>query len=238
MNFGIIAAGEGSRLVQEGVNVPKPLVILNGKPMIERLIDLFCNCGAENINIIVNEEMKEVFSFLEEKKKNVLCPLKITVKSTPSSMHSFYELARELAPKGRYIVTTVDTVFREIDFRGYVKAFVEAGVETQGMMPVTSFIDDEKPLYVKTELGGRITAFLDKKDEDVKYISAGIYGLSQSSLPVLEKALAEGTHRMRNYQRALVASGLDLQAYDIGKVVDVDHAGDIITAEKFLNENL
>ena len=30
MNYAIIAAGEGSRLMQEGVAQPKPLVELNG----------------------------------------------------------------------------------------------------------------------------------------------------------------------------------------------------------------
>ncbi|MDY3008013.1 MAG: NDP-sugar synthase, partial [Sodaliphilus sp.] len=34
MNYGIIAAGEGSRLAQEGVAKPKPLVELNGEPMV------------------------------------------------------------------------------------------------------------------------------------------------------------------------------------------------------------
>ena len=236
MNFGIIAAGEGSRLAQEGIEVPKPLVKIDGKPMIGRLIDIFCDCGATSISVIVNEEMKEVRSFLEEKKNELSCELHLTVKSTPSSMHSFYELASRLAPLGRYIVTTVDTIFRKIDFEGYVKAFEESSQQTDGMMVVTPFIDDEKPLYVKTAPGGEITAFLDQKEEGVNLVSGGIYGLSEKSLPVLEKALARGVHRMRNYQRALIEAGLDLQAYEIGKVLDVDHAADIQKAEVFLKD--
>ena len=39
---------------------------------------------------------------------------------------------------------------------------------------------------------------------------------------------------MRNYQRALIAGGLHLKAYPIGKILDVDHAGDIAKAEAFL----
>ena len=49
--------------------------------------------------------------------------------------------------------------------------------------------------------------------------------------------MAEGVSRMRNYQRALVAAGLKLKAFQFGKVVDVDHAGDIATAERFISEN-
>ena len=56
MHYGIIAAGEGSRLVREGVALPKPLVDLDGRPMIERLIDIFVSLGAESVGIIVNEQ--------------------------------------------------------------------------------------------------------------------------------------------------------------------------------------
>ena len=49
MHYAIIAAGEGSRLVGEGLNVPKPLVDLDGRPMIKRLIDIMMECGAESL---------------------------------------------------------------------------------------------------------------------------------------------------------------------------------------------
>ena len=60
MNYAIIAAGEGSRLAQEGVKWPKPLVRLNDTALIDRLIQIFLNKKATAIRVIVNEEMKEV----------------------------------------------------------------------------------------------------------------------------------------------------------------------------------
>ena len=47
MKFAIISAGEGSRLSQEGVALPKPLVQLNGVAMIDRLIQIFVRNGAD-----------------------------------------------------------------------------------------------------------------------------------------------------------------------------------------------
>ena len=114
MNYAIIAAGEGSRLAKEGIAKPKPLVDLNGEPMIGRLINLFLRCNAESISIIVNEEMTEVRSYLESLTLPV--PFNLVVKSTPSSLHSFYELSRVM-PAGKFCLTTVDTIFRENDFR-------------------------------------------------------------------------------------------------------------------------
>lgn len=234
MNFGIIAAGQGSRLVQEGVALPKPLVNIDGKPMIGRLIDIFVRCGAESVSVIVNEEMTEVACYLRGIAPSLPCPLNLLVKTTPTSMHSFYELSSLMEGKGRYVITTVDTIFREEDFSRYVDAYRAAPAVIDGMMAVTSFIDDEKPLYVATGDDMRITAFLDAPRDDAKYVSGGIYGLSQSAIPVLSKCLEEGVGRMRNYQRALVGAGLDLRAYDMNKIVDVDHASDIASAEAFI----
>lgn len=234
MNFGIIAAGQGSRLVQEGVGLPKPLVRIEGKPMIGRLIDIFVACGAESVSVIVNEEMTEVADFLCNLATTLPCDLNIVVKTTPTSMHSFYELSSLMEGKGRFVITTVDTIFRENDFSKYIEAYADAPLDVDGMMAVTGFIDDEKPLYVATGKDDDIVGFLDKPEEGVKFVSGGIYGLSGSAIPVLKRCLDEGVGRMRNYQRALVAAGLNLKAYDMNKIVDVDHASDIASAEAFL----
>lgn len=232
MNYAIIAAGEGSRLVQEGVKLPKPLVRLNGVPMISRLIDIFMGCAPMSLSVIVNEQMTEVRDFLES--LSVPVPFNLVVKSTPSSMHSFYEVSRRFDDK-KFCLTTVDTIFRADEFRPYISAF-ENDEKADGYMAVTSFIDDEKPLYVATDPSMKITGFLDNYEAGVKYISGGIYGLSAPALRVLEQCMEQGVSRMRNYQRALVAAGLDLKAFPFKKIIDVDHAGDIAVAEEFISQ--
>ncbi|HIU39260.1 MAG TPA: NTP transferase domain-containing protein [Candidatus Limisoma intestinavium] len=231
MNYAIIAAGEGSRLAKEGIAKPKPLVDLNGEPMIGRLINLFLRCNAESISIIVNEEMTEVRSYLESLTLPV--PFYLVVKSTPSSLHSFYELSRVM-PAGKFCLTTVDTIFRENDFRAYIKA-AEAATDCDGMMAVTDYIDDEKPLYVDTDAEMNITAFRDARYDGARYISGGIYALGGRAVGVLEECMEKGISRMRNFQRALVDAGLRLKAYPMGKILDVDHAEDIRKAEEFIN---
>lgn len=233
MNFAIIAAGEGSRLVQEGVAVPKPLVDLDGRPMIGRLIDIFMACNAESISIIVNEQMTEVRKYLENRAANSPVPIHLVVKTTPSSMHSFYEVSSVFPAGSKFILTTVDTIFHQEEFQRYAEAFA-ADDSCDGYMAVTDFIDDEKPLYIDVNTQNFITAFLDEPQPQVRYISGGIYGLTTPAITVLSDCMERGISRMRNYQRALVAAGLQLKAYPFRKIVDVDHAGDIDTARTFL----
>lgn len=230
MNYAIIAAGEGSRLVQEGVTLPKPLVKLNGVEMIRRLIDIFLKNNASSISIIVNEEMTQVQDYLTNLELGIL--FNVVIKSTPSSMHSFFEL-RDFLRDGKFCLTTVDTIFKEDEFSKYIQTFINDS-DSDGMMAVTDFIDDEKPLYVDVNDRMAIKGFLDHSD-NCKYISGGIYGLTPKAIDTLEACLDSGQARMRNFQRQLVADNLQLKAYPFEKIVDVDHAGDIVKAEKFLN---
>lgn len=235
MNYAIIAAGEGSRLAQEGVQKPKPLVELNGEPMVERLMRIFERCNAESISIIVNEHMTQVREFLDTLHLDV--PLNIVVKTTPSSMHSFWELSKVMQP-GKFCLTTVDTIFREPDFARYIAAF-EADEVHDGLWAVTPYVDDEKPLYVEVpdESTMRITAFTDKPGpEGAQYVSGGIYAMSDKAFAVLDRCIEQGISRMRNFQRALIEAGFNLKAYSIDKIVDVDHASDIATAQQFINQ--
>ena len=230
MKFAIISAGEGSRLAQEGVELPKPLVKINGEAMIDRLIRIFTQQGAEEIVVIVNCLHPQTKEHLDKLKTDV--PLRVVQKTTPSSMHSFFELSPYLEGE-KFCLTTVDTIFREDDFAKYIQAFKDA--DNDGLMAVTDYIDDEKPLYVDTDENMNIQGFLDANTNNCKYISGGIYCLGPKSIDTLRGCMEKGMARMRNFQRQLVADGLKLKAYNFGKILDVDHAGDIIKAESFLS---
>lgn len=230
MKYAIIAAGLGSRLQSEGVSVPKPLVKLGGEAMIDRLIRIFIANNAESVSVIVNEEMIEVQQHLQALSLPV--PLHVVIKTTLSSMHSFFELSPFLTG-GKFCLTTVDTIFKEEEFSDYIKAY-ECDLVSDGLMAVTDYIDDEKPLYVVTDNSLAIKDFRDTAYTDAKYISGGIYCLNQFGIDTLQASMEDGVSRMRNYQRRLVAHGLQLKAYPFSKIIDVDHVEDIEKAEKFI----
>lgn len=264
MKYAIIAAGEGSRLASEGIGEPKPLVRINGEPLVDRLIRVFMDNNATEILVICNNLTPLVSDHLAAIQRQGLSghrvPLRYVVKTTPSSMHSFYELSNLMTDKEPFVLTTVDTIFREDDFRRYVEHFSsniaaaggalhsssnngEDGID--GLMGVTDYIDDEKPLYVGTDAQMNITGFFDtceslRRNEGTQvstkptYISGGIYGLTAPALRTLNGCMVRGESRMRNYQRALIRDGLRLKAFAFSKVLDIDHASDIAKAEEFL----
>ena len=236
MKFAIIAAGDGSRLAQEGVTEPKPLVKVRGERLIDRLIRIFMGNNATEIVVICNEQMSDVASHLkmiqDEGLNGLHVPLRFVIKSTPSSMHSFYELRHFLCDEP-FILTTVDTIFDESEFHDYVLSFQDKIAQgTDALMGVTDYIDDEKPLYVGVDNVMRINGYYDTPQADSRFISAGIYGLTAPSLDILEACIEKGESRMRNFQRALVAANLRIEAFPLTKVFDIDHIEDIRKADE------
>lgn len=234
MKYGIIAAGEGSRLAQEGVSVTKPMVTINGETLLDRLIRIFNNNDADEIVVA----LRMPIHILNSSTTVVCC-------TTPSSMHSFYELKPYLETGGPFVLTTVDTVFCEDEFTDYIRAFGEAVAEGyDGLMGVTDYIDDEKPLYVKVK-GTASQASPEENtivstdeiegfyDEAVSpYVSAGVYGLCPNALETLERCVENGESRMRNFQRTLIREGKRLKVWRFSKVIDIDHVSDIKKAEE------
>ncbi len=236
MKYAVIAAGEGSRLVEEGISTPKPLVDVGGEALIDRLIRLFMDNDASEIVVICNEQMHEVKDHLQSIQWSGQIPLTTVVKSTVSSMHSLWEISCRLSDSP-FVLTTVDTIFKEQEFTCYLNDFrtLLSDNSADGLMGVTSYIDDEKPLYVSVDESLRITDFLDACAEP-EYISAGIYGLQPSAIATLRRCVERGERRMRNFQRALVRDGIRLKAWPFTKVLDIDHRSDIVKAERFLEE--
>lgn len=231
MKYALIAAGEGSRLQAEGVAIPKPLVPVLGVPLLSRLFRIFIDNDAESICIIINESMTEVRSYLENLTLSV--PLHIIIKSTPDSFRSFCELKPFLEGEGKFCLTTVDPIFSEKEFTDYIHAFINDD-QCDALMAVTDYIDDETPLYVKTNQDLDITGYANCNYEGSKYISGGIYCMNQHALNLLPKAMQEGICRMRGFQQYLVDSRLCLKAFPFTKIIDIDHAADIQKAEHFL----
>lgn len=225
MTFAILAAGEGSRLGEEGILTPKPLIEVGGECLLDRLVRIFSSHGADKIVVVINSRMTAVREHLDE-----IAPhyplLRYIVADTPSSMHSLWAM-RTLLQDDTFVLTTVDTIFREDDFARYLR---------EGDFAVTPFVDDEKPLWVDTDGDGHITAFRD--DGPCPYVSAGIYRITPAMMRVLSDCIGRGESRMRNFQRAILRAGIPVRAFPMERVYDIDHRDDIAKASRFLSEDI
>lgn len=229
MNLAILAAGESSRLKAEGLKIPKTMISINGETIIERLIRLSLSNGISSIYCIINEEEFALREFFISGDFPV--PVKLVIRTTESSMHSLFNLAPYLSEEP-FLLTTCDSVFDASEFSGYISS-VKKGSGNQGVLAVTQYIDDEKPLCVEMDKEYGIVSFSDSQQGHI-WATGGIYYFTPEIFEMIGKAHELKISRLRNFLRLLLDNGYRLKGYPFSKIIDIDHLRDIKAAEEFL----
>jgi NDP-sugar pyrophosphorylase family protein len=232
MKAGIIAAGLGERLKQRGILTPKPLIRVNEEPLIARVIRAAASVQATSVACIINDLTPELDSYLHRSSWPV--PLEIIKKTTPSSMESLFTLAPLLADEP-FLLFTVDAVFPLESLRRFVdRASCIAGA--QGVLALTRFIDDEKPLWVKTDRRRRVRA-IGEEARMSRYVTAGFYYFEPSIFELVGQARSRDLGALRQFLGFLLESGYALYGLPVSKTVDVDYPEDIEKAEQYVKKS-
>ena len=229
-NLGIIAAGEGSRLKAEGIQTSKPMIPIYGKPLIQWIIDTAINSGSDKIICIINEQSKDLESYLKTSDSSNI--INLVIKTTESSFHSLKELSHYLSPP--FLIATADSVYRGDEF----KSFIEYGMKKSNgdvIVAATDFIDDEKPLYINLDEKGRLINF-DDSDNNYEFVTGGLYLFKKEIKKEIDEAMNWNIIRLRNFLRFLVQKKFRFEVFPFSKIIDVDHRSDIIKAEKVLQQ--
>ena len=232
MKAGIIAAGLGERLTSRGIKTPKALIRINEEPLIARVIRAAASVQATSVACIINELMPELDRYLHSTSWPV--PLEVIKKTTPSSMESLFTLAPFLADEP-FLLFTVDAVFPFESLRRFAaRASCIAGA--QGVLALTRFVDDEKPLWVRTDRRHGVTVIGDAARMS-PYVTAGFYYFDPSIFELVGPARTRGLGALRQFLGFMLESGYAIYGLPVSKTVDVDYPEDIETAERYIRKN-
>ena len=232
MKTGIIAAGTGERLTRGGISVPKALIRIAGEPLIARAIRAAVSVQAKSVACIINDLTPELDRYLYSSTWPV--PLDIIKKTTPSSMESLFSLAPLLADEP-FLLLTVDAVFPFASLKRFLTKASSLS-DAQAVLALTRFVDDEKPLWVKTDRVHRVRAMGDAA-RPTPYVTAGFYYFEPSIFHLVESARARRLSALRQFLGLLLDSGYRLYGLPVSKTIDVDHPKDIEMAEQYVKKS-
>jgi NDP-sugar pyrophosphorylase family protein len=233
MRGGIIAAGHGERLARAGLGVPKALVPVAGRTLVEHTLDALGAAGVDRVACIVNEESGAVETHCRQRVTGL--PLVFVRRTTPSSMESLFTLAPHLHDPGSheaFLVMTVDTIVAPAAVRDFVAAAL-ARSDADGVLALSTFVDDEKPLRVARAADGRITAIGEEAARSPT-VTAGFYVFRPTIFAEVAAARAAGFTALRHFLAHLVARGYRLYGEPVPKCIDVDRPEDLAAAEAFV----
>jgi NDP-sugar pyrophosphorylase family protein len=192
---------------------------VNGVPLLEHVVLNFEAARITTIAIIFNEEFRECEKWVRARFPHL--DLRIRIKTTRSSLESFFEVLGMLEP-GRVLVSTVDAWCPRPQFR----TFAEAAATSEGtVLAVTPLVADEKPLWVTRGPDGRIVRI---GGESGDAVTAGMYAVGEDV-----RSIAPPPHlgRLREFLSWLVERGEIVGSVALASVVDVDRTQDVRLAE-------
>jgi len=225
---GVIAAGAGLRLTRGRPGVVKPLVPVAGRPLSHWVVAGLGSAGAGSITVLTNGRGGGLPPSLSAAFPGI--SFDFMTADTGSSYESFVLVCRRLAGRAdAFLVSCVDAVADP----GDVSRFWERcrASRPDAGLALTARLDDDAPLWADVDAAGRVTAL----GEDARRRRLATCGLYYMTRGLAERLPEPPAHaRLRDYWRALVASGARVRGAVLAEAFDVDRPEDVAAVEERL----
>ena len=170
----ILAGGRGKRLRPLTDKIPKPLILINNLPLIERSVKYLKKFGINDIIICSGYKSKQIENFLK-KKKNFNCKIEFSIERSPLGTAGAIKKATQKISDDSFVVINGD-IITNIDLRKILKK------------PNTIAANELKTKFGTMEIkNSKIIAFNEKSDVEDVWMNPGIYHLSSEIRKILPK---------------------------------------------------
>ena len=223
----ILAAGKGTRMWPLTENLPKPLLPLCGKPIIEHQIMALKNVGVKKINILIGHRMKEISDLLGNGKKYDV-KINYIVQSEQKGTGHAVSLA-EKHIKNSFFCINGDTLVDEKNIELLAKK------KTEMAMMVTN-VDDGRNFGVVKSKNGLLTEIIEKGFSGKSSINAGIYLFNKKIFKSL-KTIKKSIRGELELTDALILNKIYTIEY-VGFWKDIGSPWDLLTANEVLIDSI
>jgi NDP-sugar pyrophosphorylase family protein len=228
----ILAGGQGTRLRPFTTSLPKPLVPLGERSIIEILLTRLHRCGVRDVHMAVNHLAHLIMAVLGDGTRFGL-KLRYSIEESALSTVGPLTLIDNLPE--HFIVCNGD-VITDLDFRAiYDQHLASGSLLTVGTVERKDIIDYG---VLQVDLSGQVTSFEEKPV--VSYlVSMGVYVFSRQVLELVARGERYG---FDDLMRLMLARKCPINTFpyagywlDIGRPADYERAlADLVRIESFL----
>lgn len=217
----LMAGGLGTRLRPYTENCPKPLLELNGRPILERILGSFMESGFEDFYISVNYRGEMIEEKFGDGSK-MGCRIRYLREKEKLGTAGALSLLPE-RPKTPFIVANGD-VLTNVDLRHLLD--YHSNHEATATMCVRTY-EIQVPFGVVDATDGKINTIVEKPVENY-YVNAGIYCLNPDVLDLLVEVnrldMPELFDRIKEQGGANYAFPIHEEWMDVGRKEDLETA--------------
>jgi bifunctional UDP-N-acetylglucosamine pyrophosphorylase/glucosamine-1-phosphate N-acetyltransferase len=217
-----MAAGEGSRLRPLTERWPKPVLPIDGRPVIATLLRELASAGIERVVVVTGHLAEQVERLVGDGRAFGLR----TERARQSGAFGSADAVRQALAAGAqppFLVVAADTVFRP----GDVASFADAAAGVPGAI---AYRYDPPPApphrWGMRVAEGRVLSVLDR-DPDTRESGAPLWALGPELLPFLDGLGGPPFELAQAFDRA-IAAGIPIAAVEIGKTRDLTSPEDLV----------
>jgi NDP-sugar pyrophosphorylase family protein len=224
----IMAGGKGMRLRPLTDNIPKPMVTVNGKPIISRIIKKAVSEGIFNFHISVNYKKEKLIDLLSDG-KNLGANIAYLEEQYPMGTGGSLSLLQHAKKYRDFIITNGDILLEE-KYASILLAHRASGADVTMVLREHSI---QNPYGVVETKGSRVIGFTEKPVYS-SMINTGIYALNSSVIASMPQEFCT----LPDIIEGVMNAGMKVHFYEIsGKWFDVGTISDLEQAD-LLYKNL
>lgn len=230
----ILAAGKGTRMGELTAQVPKPMLLLVGKPILEHVLNRLSEAGIRETLLVVGyygEKIREHFAGYK-------MALRFEEQTVINGTAKAAMLARDFVGDDAFLMTFGDILCEPADYRGLI-ALMDS--EACGVLGV-KYVEDPAPGAAVYEEEGRVVKIIEKPPvgtSSTNWNSAGVYVFRAKIFAELERVAvsSRGEYELTSGIAQLIEHGETLRMYPIASEwLDVGRPADLKRAEEMLRK--
>ncbi len=229
----LLAAGRGTRMKDLTADRPKPMLPIQGRPMLAHIVDSAERAGLEELLLVVGYKAELVREYFKTHPP-ARARLSYVVQDVPNGTGSAALLGKDFAGDDPVLVTFGDILSRASTYR----AICDLAQGADGVLAVKEVDDPHGGAAVYVE-GDRITRIVEKPPQGTSttpFVNAGIYCFGPVVFDELERIplSPRGEYELTDAIHQLLAHGAHLRWYQIeGFWRDIGRPEDLGVADQY-----
>jgi len=222
----ILAAGEGKRLRPFTETMPKVMLPVVNKPILEYVLDAVKKSGIEEVLLVVGYKKEVIMEYFKDYKGVTITYIRQDKQL--GTAHALLQAKRHL--KESFIVLAGDNIIDPVSIRKLTKDTSQYAI----LIKEHPYPSKYGVVFVENKSIKRI---VEKPKEDIgKYISTGIYKLPASVFTAIERCAYQGVYALSSVIQTLVDQGIHINTIVATTWRDIVYPWDLITVNETMTK--
>lgn len=232
----ILVGGRGTRLKSLTENLPKPMMLIQGKPFLEILLKLLKRKGLSRFLLLSGYLHKPISDYFGDG-SNFGLQIKYSVETEPLGTAGAIKNAQNLL-EDKFLLLNGDT-FSDIDYGEFVK-FSQNQENTCSMLCYNGPLFDDLKYNLELGISHLVTDYSKLTNKQFNAVDAGLYFMRKKILFSMIKnkicSLEEEVFQSLISERKLAGFVTESRFYDIGTIERLDIFEKMFISKKAYNQ--